>query len=143
MSRMLSEILAYMTQRISISQPKSLKNKKNKARNFENPHRCRPVTETVHVFTELTPGLGRRIPELLREDGNLFEIHYANIYDRRVEWLYSPHYIHVYRKIRSQNNTSTPTIDEATDMNQEIFTFEFPSSDVDGHSREVSPSSVP
>lgn len=103
---------------------------KAKSRNFENPHRF-ASPEAIQVYSEFTPGLGRRIPELSQE-GVLFEVKYANNAERRVEWLYSPVVVPFYRSSRKQSDLDsgfytgsagrTDSIRRST--KPEIFTFD-------------------
>jgi hypothetical protein len=82
---------------------KTVKNaEKSPSRNFENPHRF-ASPKAVQLFSEYTPGLGRRIPELA-QDGELFEVKYANNYERRVEWLYSPVVVPFYHSSRKESD---------------------------------------
>jgi len=73
---------------------------KTPGRSFENPHRCSGFVRAEPIYSEFTPGLGRRVPELLEAGAGFFEIHYKNNYERRLDWAYSPDSLPVYKKMK-------------------------------------------
>ena len=69
-------------------------------RSFENPHQCTTEAQAVQVFSEITPGLGRKVPEMVaaQEAGiGIVEMTYKVNYERRVDWAYSPRFVPFYK----------------------------------------------
>ena len=73
---------------------------KHPGRSFENPHQCTTDVQAVQVFSEITPGLGRKVPEMVaaQEAGvEIVEMTYKVNYERRVDWAYSPRLVPFYK----------------------------------------------
>jgi len=51
-------------------------------RPFENPHRCALPIPVKRIYSEFTPGLGRKVPELQAAGGGFFEMHYRSDYKK-------------------------------------------------------------
>jgi len=74
----------------------------SRGRSFENPHRTQSPCPATPIYSEFTPGLGRKVPELLAAGGGFFEIHYKNNYERRLDWAYSPETVPHYKIIKGK-----------------------------------------